>query len=290
MRRLAQILAILTCAAAGPSAGAKEQQRPALSMKLMKAKSVLIVCECPRAMAVAGNRASRELKLWGRFQIVEHRDEADIVLLFSANPYLGDYVTRDGPDRRPVSVVITFLTAIDPNTGENLWSDSRRWGSWRVGGATKDLIDELRGEIEEQIKKWTLDDILRCAGSPIYGAFADLTPEEALTKPGFDVGRIAGTPDRLTVSSRNAPEFCKRAQLVVGPENRIVAFEVSATEAENLDITDVLQKADQFDLVGGKHTSADRVYFTAQSKDKKIQIQFDLEGRGSVFLRVRYSY
>src|ERR1700730_16446943 len=152
MRRLAQFLAILAAAAVGPSVVAKETGRPPLSRKVMKAKSVLLVCECPRAMAVAGNRASRELKLWGRFQIVEHRDEADIVLLLSANPYLGDYVTRDGPDKRPVSVDITFLTAIDPNTGENLWSDSRRWGSWRVDGATKDLIDELRGEMEEQIK------------------------------------------------------------------------------------------------------------------------------------------
>ena len=288
MKRLAQFLIILAGAGLLPSAVAKKQER--LSPKVMQAKSALIVCVCPRGMAAAESRALHELQLWGRFQIVRNRHEADLVLLFSANEYLGDYLTRDGPDERPVSVDFTILTVVDPKTGENLWSDSRRWGSWRVGGATKDLIDELRGEIEEQIKKWTLDDILRCAGSPIYGAFADLTPEEALTKPGFDVGRIAGTPDRLTVSSRNAPEFCKRAQLVVGPENRIVAYEVSATEAENLDITDVLQKADQFDFVGGKHTSADRVYFTAQSKDKKIQIQFDMEGHRSVFLRVRYSY
>jgi len=42
------------------------------------------------------------------------------------------------------------MSVIDPRTGQNLWSDSKTAGSWRVGGATKDLIDEFRAQLEAQ--------------------------------------------------------------------------------------------------------------------------------------------
>ena len=294
MKRLAQFLVILILAGAGllPSAVAKKQGRLPLSPKVMEAKSALIVCECPRGMAVAEDRALQELQLWGRFQIVHHRDKADLVFLFSGNQYLGDYLTRDGPDKRPVSVDFTIMTVVDPNTGENLWSDSRRWGSWRVDHATKELIAEFRQQIEGQTKKWTLNDILICSISPDLAAFANLTAEQALAlaKSGSDVSRIAGSPDRLTLDSPAAPEFCKRAQLVVSPNNRIVAFEVPASLADSLDLTEVLQEADRFDFAGGKDTDSDQVYFNAQSKDKKILIRFEVLGHKSVLSWVRYSY
>jgi len=215
-----------------------------------------------------------------------------LVFLFSANPYLGDYVTRDGPDKRPVSVDFTIMTVVDPHTGENLWSDSRRWGSWRVDHATRDLIAEFRQQIEGQAKKWTLNDILMCSVSPDLAVFANLTAEQALalSKSGSGVSRIAGSPDRLTLDSPEAPDFCRQAQLVVGPDNRIVAFDVPASLADSLDLTEVLQQADRFDFAGGKDTDSNQVYFNAQSKDKKILIRFEVQGHKSVLLWVRYSY
>jgi hypothetical protein len=273
-----------------PSAFAKKQGRFPLSPKVVEAKSALIVCECPRGMAVAEGRALEELQLWGRFQIVKHRDKADLVFLFSANQYLGDYLTRDGPDKRPVSVDFTIMTVVDPSTGENLWSDSRRWGSWRVDHATRELIAEFRQRIEGQTKKWALNDILMCSVSPDLAAFANLTAEQALAKSGSGVSRIAGSPDRLTLDSPEAPDFCRQAQLVVGPDNRIVAFDVPASLADSLDLTEVLQQADRFDFAGGKDTDSNQVYFNAQSKDKKILIRFEVQGHKSVLSWVRYSY
>ena len=293
MKRLAQFLVILSLAGAGllPSALGKQGRLP-LSPKVMQAKSALIVCECPRGLAVAEGRALQELQLWGRFQIVHRRDQADLVFLFSANEYLGDYLTRDGPDKRPVSVDFTIMTVVDPHTGENLWSDSRRWGSWRVDHATRDLIAEFRQLIEGQTKKWTLDDILMCSVSPGLATFANLTAEQALAlaKSGSGVSRIAGSPDRLTLDSPAAPEFCKRAELVVSPENKIVAFEVPASLSDSLDVSEVLQQADRFDFAGGKNTDSNQVYFNAQSKDKKILIQFEVQGHKPVLSSVRYSY
>jgi hypothetical protein len=291
MNKCIQLFVIIMFTADFASAAfAKHTAHRPLSPKIMQANSVYVDCVCPRALAVARDTALHELQSWGRFQISEDRRQTDLVILFSGNPYLGDYTTRDGPDKRPVAIELTILTVIDPKTGESLWTDSRRWGSWRVGGATKDLVHELRGEMEEQIRKWSLNELLMCSVTPTYAGFSNLTPEEALEKSNSGIEKVDGTPDHLMLTSSDAPDFCKRAQFVFGPERRIIGFEVTASRADDLNISDVLQRADRFDFTGGKYTGGDQVYFSAQSKDKKILIQFNVEGHRSVLSRVTYFY
>ena len=198
MGKLMLLLAVLTWASLLSSTFAKEPKRPVLSLKIMQANSVYIDCVCPRALAAARNRATQQLQDWGRFHLVESPHGADLVFLFSGNEYLGDYLTRDGPDNRPVFIESTIMTVIDANTGQNLWSDSRRWGSWRVDGATRDLITELRELMASQVKRWTLNDLMMCGVAPIYKTFDHLTPEEALKSEG--VSRVADKPDRLSLS------------------------------------------------------------------------------------------
>ena len=77
---------------------------------------------------------------WGRYQLVRDRNHADLIFLFSMNPYLGDYFTRDGPDRRPAIVDYTILTVIDGYTGEALWSSWKRWGYMLVSRASRALV------------------------------------------------------------------------------------------------------------------------------------------------------
>jgi len=291
MRKFIQLLVVLFCTATFVSAAfAKKTEHPLLPQKIMQADSVYVDCVCPRALAVARDTALHELQSWGRFRISQDRRETDLVFLFSGNPYLGDYTTRDGPDKRPVAIEFTILTVIDPHTGESLWTDSRRWGSWRVSGASKDLIYGLRQQMEGQVKKWSLNDLLMCSVTPAYAGFAHLTPEEAFAKFDSGIGKVSGTPDHLMLTSPDAPEFCKRAQFVFDPEHRIIGFEVFASRADDLDIGDVLQRADRFDFTGGKYASGDQVYFSAQSKDKRILIQFNVEGHRSVLSRVSYFY
>jgi hypothetical protein len=291
MRKLIQLLVILfSTAGLVSSTPAKKTEHPVLPAKIMQANSVYVDCVCPRALASAQETALHELQTWGRFQISQDRRQTDLVMLFSGNPYLGDYVTRDGPDKRPVAIEFTIMTVIDPKTGQTLWTDSRRWGSWRVRGATKDLISELREQMEGQTRKWSLNEILMCGVTPAYAGFAHLTPEEALAKSDSGTGKVSGTPDRLVLTSPDAPEFCKRAQFVLSPERRIVGFEVFASRADDLDIGEVLRRADRFDFSGGKYVNGDQVYFSAQSKDKKMLLQFDVEGHRSVLSRVSYFY
>lgn len=76
-------------------------------------------------------------------------------MLISPNSYLGDYLTRKGPDARPIHVLLTYVDVIDPRTGQSLWSDSSKSGSWRVTGATKSLVAEFRARIEAEEGHYT---------------------------------------------------------------------------------------------------------------------------------------
>jgi hypothetical protein len=120
-----------------------------LPAKVRQAKSVAIVCDaCPRGMAKARKAALGQMLDWNRFKIVSDPQKADLVMLFSANPYLGDYVTRDGPDKRPVAVDTTYMNVIDPRTGANLWGDYDQAGAWFVASATHNLILAFREQLE----------------------------------------------------------------------------------------------------------------------------------------------
>jgi len=291
MMRLAQsALALFVVVASVPSIWAKTHEQPPFPEKILEANTVYLDCDCRKEMTESVKSALPEVLSWGRFQVVQDREDADLIFLFSTHDYLGDYFTRDGPDKRPPYVDYTILTVIDGRTGEGLWTDNRRWGYMLVSKASRDLVQELRGQMAEQVKSWTLDDVFSCRDTSAYAGFAHLTTDEALAKPKFDVTRVANTPDRLSVSSDEAPDFCKHAQLIVGAKNEIVGFEVSPSRAETLEVTDILQQADQFNFSGGKEVNDSKVYFTVESRDKKMLMKFQMLGRMPVLVRVDYSY
>lgn len=268
----------------------KKKQPPPLNPKILAAKSIYLDCDCRREMAVSLASALPELLDWGRYQLVPDRKQADLVLFFSMNPYAGDYLTRDGPDKRPAIVDYTILTVIDAHTGEALWTDWKRWGYMLVSYASRSLVHDLRLTVAQEVKSWTLDDVLRCSGSAAYTAFANLTPEEALTKSGSEAGRESDAAHRFTVGAPDAPDFCKSAQLVVSPENKILGFEVLPAGAETLDLGELMQQADQFDFRGGKDAKTGEPFFTAEAKSKKIVIEYTLQGRMPRLIDVKYLY
>jgi hypothetical protein len=282
--------ALCACFISFSPAAAQQQDSNALG-KIKHAQSAVVDCSaCPRALAKAGPAAREALASWNRFQIVDDPKQADLIFMFSGNPYLGDYLTRKGPDERPVKIDSTILTIIDSHTGAELWSDYRHWGSWRVSSATKDLIDELRSEMEVEAKKWTLDEVLACSGAPAYRPFAFSTADAALANPNGGVKRVDGEPNRLSVNLSSAPDFCRRVQLVIGHDNKINAFEVVASESDGLDVTDILAQADRFQFTSGKDAQTQRPYFIAQSRERKIRIRFDVQGRRMALSGVVYSY
>jgi hypothetical protein len=267
----------------------REVHRSTAIGKIKDADTAAIDCSvCPRDLEKVGKTASQQLLLWKRFRIVNDPKKADVLFIFSANPYLGDYVKRDGPDKRVVRIEGTIMTVIDPHTGEELWTDGRRWGSWFVEAETSALIDQLRTELEGESTTWTIDDVLSCRNTPAYEPFASLTPDAALTKSG--VSRIPDADDRLNASAPDAPDFCKRVQLVIGPDNKVTGFEVVGSASDTLDVADILEKAEEYEYSGVMDPVSQKRYFTAQSRDKKLLIQFEVLGHRTVLSHVAYSY
>lgn len=143
-----------------------------LSPKVMQAKTVYIDCEqCVRGMTKASQAAIDALAEWKRFTVVQDPRRADLILLFSPNPYRGDYVTRKGPDTRPVHLLNTYLDVVDPHTGASYFSYSDETGSWRVGTATKDLIGRFRGRMEAEDGHVTR--LLKLDAKPVSASSSD---------------------------------------------------------------------------------------------------------------------
>jgi len=146
---------------------AKDKHLP-LPPQIAAAKTAYI--DNQSGLAKLGDRAYEQLTKWGRFQVIPDRKQADLIFLISARAYDGGYVTSGGGTTgtidsngninttnsptysQHVSVNYTFLTVIDPKTGENLWSDSKKWGNLYTGfhSATKGLIDELMKRMNEE--------------------------------------------------------------------------------------------------------------------------------------------
>jgi len=59
-----------------------------------------------------------------------------------------------------------------------------------VAAATKDLVKQLHDEMELQVKKVTVDDVLQCGATPAYREFAFLTREEACGSRDCGVARL----------------------------------------------------------------------------------------------------
>jgi hypothetical protein len=183
--RLYLFLSLFAIVSVPTSSTAKDKHLP-LPPQVMGAKTVYIDNQSGEARI--GDRCYTQLEKWGRFKIVQDRKQADLILLLSAHEYTRGYVTSGGDSvstvsttgsinaatigdqttgtvnttgsvnttsnpryTRPVTVGYTYLTVVDPKTGEGLWNDSKRWGNLYTGfhSATKGLVDDLMKRVNE---------------------------------------------------------------------------------------------------------------------------------------------
>lgn len=146
---------------------AKQKKHLPLPAQVLSAKTVFI--DNQSGFAKIGDRAYEQITKWGRFQVIQDRKRADLILLLSAREYTGGYITSGSQTTGTVddngnmntsssptyttrvSTNYTYLTLVDPKTGDGLWSDSKQCGNLYTGfhSATKSLIDELMKRISE---------------------------------------------------------------------------------------------------------------------------------------------
>jgi len=142
------------------------QKGSAKSPKIQSSKTVYF--DDQTGIDAVGAAALAQLKKWGRFQLVQDKKSADLVLLLSADPYNGGYIifasgqtgtVNSGhvqEDRVPnytpqAPVRDTYLTVIDPKTGQNLCSDSHVWGGLLTG--VNSIGERLVKKLEKQVEK-----------------------------------------------------------------------------------------------------------------------------------------
>ena len=156
-KRVTSLVVILVCVS-GLLTAANAQKRRLLPSKLFVAKSVYFDNET--GYAAVGGDALRELQKWGRFRVVQNRDQAELVLVLSSQEYsdnLDEFGPTDNKDfepnwflhfhHRPANA---YLTVIDKPTGHTLWAASHVWGGLLTGfnSAGRRLVNRLRKEID----------------------------------------------------------------------------------------------------------------------------------------------
>jgi hypothetical protein len=164
---LALLLLMVTLAALPHPPSAQSGKHSQVSPKILSAKSVYF--DDRTGAAATARKAVEQLKKWGRYEIVSDRKQADLILLFSADPYKGGYIIVSGGQTATIGkngeivedpipsfnklapVRDAYLTVIDPSTGVSLWSDSHVWGGLLTGfdSVGELLVNKLKKQVEK---------------------------------------------------------------------------------------------------------------------------------------------
>jgi TonB family protein len=148
MQFSAAIQTTLFAATLVASGSASAQTQIASPEWITSAKTIYF--EDKSGVDAVGKKASAELQKWGRFQVIQDRSQADLLLVLETDPqrggdliFSGQTGSIDGQGRvtedsvpnynKQGPVRYAFLTLIDADTGDTLWSTSQRWGGLLTG-------------------------------------------------------------------------------------------------------------------------------------------------------------
>ncbi len=169
MRSLSYLFIVIAIASFAPSTSAQAQKHPAPSPKILSAKTIYF--EDKTGVQPVVQKTLDQLKKWGRFQIIEDPLQADLIFSLSTDPRDKGQIIFGGGQTGTMSadgkiaedpipnygaqsfVRYAFLTVIDPQTGNALWSSSRPWGGLLTGfnSAGARLVRKLQNQIKSTV-------------------------------------------------------------------------------------------------------------------------------------------
>lgn len=162
MRFFARVLIVITFFTVfGAIPVLANEKRASLPSKVLSAGTVFVDNQTTSAELL--NTAYMELSKWGRLQVVDTAQKADIVLRLSNGNYVkfvpgGESAPVADPKIAKQSFVgadeavppgSTRISVIDPKTGNSLWSDIRKTDSPK---AATHLFDGLRDAFDQKQK------------------------------------------------------------------------------------------------------------------------------------------
>ena len=157
----ASALVILATSLLSPSLVQANDKRPSLSSSVLSARTIYV--DNQTTSAELQNTAYTELAKWGRFQVVDAPQKADIVLRLSNGNYVkfvagGENVPTHDPkvekqnwmgSDEAVPPGSTRISLIDAKSGNSLWSDIRKTDSPK---AATHMLDGLRNAFDQKQK------------------------------------------------------------------------------------------------------------------------------------------
>jgi hypothetical protein len=162
MKILAPIfIAALLLAPQSPISAQAKDKRPPLPTMVMNARTIYV--DNHTTSAELQNTAYTELAKWGRFQVVDTPQKADIVLQLSNGNYVkfvpgGENPSASNPKPgkqdwigadESVPPGSTRVSLIDPKTGNSLWFEIRKTDNPK---AATHLLDGLREAFDQKEK------------------------------------------------------------------------------------------------------------------------------------------
>jgi hypothetical protein len=161
-RNFAAAILLLSVA---PMLSAKNKQtveHAPLPAKVLTAKTVFI--QNDSSYADLADKAYTQLKAWGRFQVVDAKEKADLILVLTSastqtqgsgsewmsmcNFQTGACAGGSVPSSKTNTWNFSRVKLIDASTGDTAWADQMVWGA--KYSATVELVKALRQRIEEQ--------------------------------------------------------------------------------------------------------------------------------------------
>lgn len=162
-RQCFPLFLILAFSVAALGAKKKQVEHAPLPAKVLSAKTVYI--QNDSGFADIADKAYSQLKSWGRYRVVDTKQHADLVLIFTATSeqtegttptHVSTYNYQTGAWTSGTATApstdtwhYTQVKLVDPETDDVAWADRRIWGKH---SATEELIKALRERVEEQEK------------------------------------------------------------------------------------------------------------------------------------------
>jgi hypothetical protein len=163
VRRLAAILLALASLASAKKQQA--QQHAPLPAKVLESKTIYL--QNDSGWAEMADRAYAQLKAWGKYQVVDVKEKADLILVLAVtteqtegtrhkwvnlhNSETGAWTNGTVPVASTQTLKFTEMRLIDAATGDTAWADRQAWSTKR--SSTEVLILSFRQRVEEQEKQ-----------------------------------------------------------------------------------------------------------------------------------------
>lgn len=214
MRFSAHLLAICFVGTLTTASCAFAQKEIANPQAIASAKTIYF--EDKSGVDAVGKNALAELRKWGRFQIVEDPQKADLIVLLSTDPEQGGNLIVSGGQTATIdthghveedsipnfnkleNVRHAFLIVKDARSGADLWISSERWGGLLTG------FNSVGERLVKEFEKQTQLADQRSKLKPIKSINPAYRPEVARTQiEGTVIVRVVVDRDG-TVSSAKA--------------------------------------------------------------------------------------